>query len=87
MRLILATLLAASVMSSALAADLSASGGRELLARAGINPGTSLVVDGEKKTITSVRVLHGLRRGDFVVHIHIEEGPRSGGRQAGEVAK
>ena len=74
MRLILATILAASVTSSALAADLSASAGRELLARAGINPGTSMVVDGEKKTITSVSVSRGLRRGDFVIRIHIEEG-------------
>ena len=82
MRLILAAMLAASATSSALAADLSASGGRELLARAGVNPGTSMVVDGEKKTITSVRVLRGVRRGDFVVHIHIEEGPAAGGRQA-----
>jgi hypothetical protein len=78
MRLILATVLAASV-TPALAADLSASDVRSLLGSAGVNPGTSREIDGERRTITSVHVLRGLRRGDFVIRIHIEEGH---GRQA-----
>ncbi len=69
MRLALAIVMAASVVSSALAADLSATDVRALLAFAGVNPGTSREVNGE-----------GKRRGDFVIRVHIDGGPS---RQAG----
>ena len=81
MRFFLATFLAASVTSSALAADLSASDVRALLGMAGVNPGTSREVAGERKTITSVNVKRGARRGVFVIRVHIENGHS---RQAGQ---
>lgn len=80
MRLILATILAANVTSSALAADLSASDVRVLLGAAGVNPGTSREVNGEIKTITLVEVSPGKRRGEFIIRVHIDGGH---GRQAG----
>ena len=42
--------------------------------------GTSREINGEKKTITSVEVGRGKRRGDFVIRVHIDGGPS---RQAG----
>lgn len=80
MRLILAIIMVASVTSSALAAELSASDVRVLLGAAGVNPGTSREINGEIKTIKSVEVLLGKRRGEFVIHVHIDGGH---GRQAG----
>lgn len=80
MRIALALVIAASV-APAPAAELSAVDVRALLSAAGVNPGTSSVIDGDRKTIRSVHVLKGLRRGDFVIRIHIGEGH---GRQAGQ---
>ncbi len=79
MRLALAIAMVVGAAAPAPTADLSAADVRALLSMAGVNPGTSREIGGERKTITSVHVLRGLRRGDYVIRVHID-----GGRKADE---
>ena len=71
MRFVIA-ILAAIASTQTMAADLSASDVRELLAAVGFNPGTSRVI-GEfgVQTLTKVAVAKGHRRGEFIIQINI----------------